>query len=96
MGIPMSHHAFIYGDNMSVLHKTVNPDSTIKKKCQSIDYHFVREGCAANEWRTAYCTTTFNPSDICTKNLPAGQNRYRKVRSLLYDIYPDKDDVIFN
>ena len=38
----------------------------------------------------------FNPSEMCTKSLPAGPNRYRKVRSVLYDIYPEDDDAKFH
>ena len=36
-----------------------------------------------------FANTKENPSDIMTKNLPSGQNRYRKVRMLMYDIYPE-------
>ena len=50
MGIPCSGPSFIYGDNQSVLSNTSVPDSTLKKKSQSIAYHFVREGCARDEW----------------------------------------------
>ena len=46
-------------------------------------------------WRTSYIKTSVNPSDILTKCLPYGVNRKRKVRAILYDVYPeymDKDD----
>ena len=89
MGIPVQNPCFIYGDNQSVLWNTSVPDSMIKKKTASVSYHFVREGVSADEWRTAYINTKDNPSDILTKNLPAGTNRYRKIRMLLYDIYPE-------
>ena len=46
MGIPVEGPAYIYGDNQSVLANTTIPDSTLKKKSQSIAYHFVREGVA--------------------------------------------------
>lgn len=88
MGIPLEHCCFIYGDNKSVLYNTTLPDSTLKKKSHSIAYHYVREGCATDEWRTAYISTDKNCSDICTKSLPSGINRKRKVRSVMYDIYP--------
>ena len=54
MGIPCTSPAFIFGDNQSVLANTTIPDSTLKKKSQSIAYHFVREGAARDEWRTYY------------------------------------------
>ena len=88
MGIPLEHCCFIYGDNKSVLYNTTLPDSVLKKKQHSIAYHYVREGCATDEWRTTYIKTDDNCSDICTKSLSAGINRKRKVRSVMYDIYP--------
>ena len=91
MGIPVQNPCFIYGDNQSVLWNTSVPDSMIKKKTASVSYHFVREGVSSDEWRTTYINTKENPSDILTKNLPAGTNRYRKIRMLLYDIYPVQD-----
>ena len=41
MGIPIIGPAFVYGDNQSVLANTTIHDFTLKKKSQSIDYHFV-------------------------------------------------------
>ena len=41
MGISCEDPTFIYGDNQSVLANTTIPDSTLKKKSQSITYHFV-------------------------------------------------------
>ena len=46
MGIPCNLPAFIFGYNHSVIANTNIPDSTLKKKSQSIAYHFVREGAA--------------------------------------------------
>ena len=88
MGIPVNNPCFIYGDNQSVLWNTTVPDSMLKKKTASVSYHFVREGVSADEWRTAYINTKLNPADILTKNLPAGENRFRKVRMVLFDIHP--------
>ena len=41
MGISCDDPTFIYGDNQSVLANTTIPDSMLKKKSQSIAYHFV-------------------------------------------------------
>ena len=41
MGISCDDPTFIYGDNQSVLANTTVPDSTLRKKSQSIAYHFV-------------------------------------------------------
>ena len=58
-----------------VLWITTIPDSTLKKKSNSISYQFVREGVARDEWRTAYIKTYANPYNLMTKALPAGINR---------------------
>ena len=79
--------AYIAGDNQSVLANTTIPDSTLKKKSQSIVYHFVREGAARGEWRTAYVNTHDNESDLLKKLLPSGDKQKGFVRSLLHHIY---------
>lgn len=89
MGIPVSYPCFIFGDNQSVLWNCTVPESMLKKKTSSVAYHFVREGVSRDEWRITYVKTDANPADLCTKSLPAGSNRKRKVRAILYDIYPD-------
>ena len=40
MGIPVEGPTCIYGDNQSVLANTTIPHSALKKKSQSIAYHF--------------------------------------------------------
>ena len=89
MGIPCEEPTYIYGDNQSVLANTTMPHSVLKKKSNAIAYHFVREGCARDEWRTTYINTHFNPADLLTKPLPAGEKRVRFVRMLLHHIYYD-------
>jgi hypothetical protein len=42
-----------------------------------------------DQWRTSYIDTKDNPADLMTKTLPSGMNRYRKVRMIMYDIYPE-------
>jgi hypothetical protein len=90
MGIPCEGPAYISGDNQSVLANTTIPDSVLKKKSQSIAYHFVREGSVRDEWRTDYVNTHENESDLLTKLLPHGEKRKRFVRNLLYHIYDMK------
>ena len=57
----------------------------LKKKSQSIAYHFVREGCASDEWRTSYVHTSLNLADLMTKPL-SGEKRWGFVRMLLCHI----------
>jgi hypothetical protein len=93
LGISCEEPTFIYGDNKSVLCNTSIPDSTLKKKSQSIAYHFVREGCARDEWRTAYVNTHLNPADLLTKPLPSGRKRTGFVQMILQHIF-GTDDVV--
>ena len=87
MGIPCEGPTYIYGDNQSVLANTSIPDSTLKKKSQSIAYHFVREGAARDEWRTTYVNTHENEADLLTKLLPSGDKRKGFVRRVLHHIF---------
>ena len=50
MGISCDNPTLIYGDNQLVLANTTIPDSMLKKKSQSIAYHFVRERAAQDKW----------------------------------------------
>ena len=87
MGIPCDTQAYIEGDNQSVLANTTIPDSTLKKKSQSIAYHLIREGVARDEWRTAYVNTHENEADLLTKLLPNGEKRQKFVKKVLHHIF---------
>ena len=84
-GIPVEEPAYMCGGNQSVLAGSTRPESTLKKKAQSITFHFIREGCAADECRTTYINTSENISDLMTKPL-SGEKRWRLVRILLRHI----------
>lgn len=86
MGVPISGPSAVYGDNMSVVHNTQRPESTLKKKSNSICYHFVREAVAMGECRIAHISTHENVADIATKLIPGGQKREHLVGKVLYDL----------
>jgi hypothetical protein len=86
MGVPLSGPTYIYGDNMSVIHNTQRPESTLKKKSNSICYHAVRESVAMGESITGHVSTHCNPADIATKSLPGGQKRDGLIGLVLYDL----------
>ena len=86
MGVPISGCSYVYGDNMSVIHNTQRPESTLKKKSNAICYHFVRESVAMGETLTCHIPTDRNLADLQTK-VTFGQKRKRLVRGVLYDIY---------
>jgi hypothetical protein len=83
MGITVDEPMFVFGDNQSVLANTTAPASTLKKKSNAIAYHFVREGCARDEWQTAYMNTNDNIVDLLTKPL-AGLKRSKFVQMILH------------
>ena len=58
-----------YIRNQSVLANTTALGSSLMKKSNAIAYHFVREGCARDEWRTTYINTDENVADLLTKPL---------------------------
>ena len=87
LGIPCDGPSLIYGNNQSVLANTTIPDSALKKKSQSIAYHFVKEGSAHDEWRTTYVNTHENEADLLTKPLPNGEKRKGFMRNLLHHIF---------
>jgi hypothetical protein len=87
MGIPCVGPAYIHGDNQSVLASCGIPDSVLKKKSQSIAYHYVREGAARDEWRTSYVNTHDNEADLLTKLLPSGEKRKGFVGKVLHHIF---------
>ena len=88
MRIPVEYPTLIFGDNQSVLANTTMTEYMLKNKTQNIEYHFVQEGCAFDEWRTAYISTHENVADMLTKPLPSGDKRWKFVRMLLYHLAP--------
>ena len=90
MGVPITGPTFIYGDNMSVIHNTQRPESTLKKKSHSICYHAIRESVAMGESLTSHINTNDNPADIGTKLVPGGQKRDHLVSLILYDIADER------
>ena len=83
MGVPINTPIYIHGDNMSVIHNTSKPEPTLKKKANSVCYHYIREAVAADECRTGHISTHENPADVATKPLPAGEKRDYLVGKLL-------------
>ena len=86
MGVEVSGPSYVYGDNMSVIHNTSKPQSVLKKKSNSICYHFVREAVAMRECLTFHIPTRKNVADLRTKVL-FGSKRRELVSEVLADIY---------
>ena len=87
MGIPLDLPSFVFGDNQSVLYNTTLSDSTLMKKSLSITYHFVCEGTAKDEWRTAYISTHLNPAHLLTEPLSGTTKKINFVRMMLHHFF---------
>jgi histone deacetylase 1/2 len=87
MGVPIDGASRVYGDNMSVVTNSSKPESTLKKKSNSVCYHAVRESVAMGETLVTHIPTQFNLADLFTKVL-CGQTRKTLVSRLLWDVYP--------
>jgi hypothetical protein len=92
MGVELSGPTYIYGDNMSVIHNTQRPESTLKKKSNSICYHAIRESVAMGESLTGHVSTHHNPADIATKIVPGGRKRDYLISLILHDIADEHPD----
>ena len=90
MGVPLTGLTYVYGENMSVIYNTSRPESTLKKKSNSICYHAVRETVASDEILTTHCKTGDNYYDIMTK-IPYLQKKRYNVALILYDIWDHED-----
>ena len=86
IGVKIDGPTYVYGDNMSVIHNTPKPESVLKKKSNSICYHFVKEAVAMRECLTTNITTARNWADLLTKVL-FGKKRLELVQGVLFDIY---------
>ncbi|MFM7530855.1 MAG: Ty1/Copia family ribonuclease HI, partial [Nodosilinea sp.] len=70
MGVPIDGPAIVMVDNMSVVRNTSVPESQLRKKSNSIAYHYVRERCAADIARICYVNPDDNLADMLTKIQP--------------------------
>ena len=78
----------MFADNMSVVHNCSKPESQLKKKSNSIAYHYVRERCAGPRPVCCICyiPTQDNLADMFTKSQPG------EVRKRLDGTQHTKDD----
>ncbi len=90
MGIPLSGPSYIFGDNKSQTNST-KLESTLKWKCSSICYHFIRESVAMGESAITHLRSDQNSANLMTK-VTYGAKRHRLVSGILYDINDDHTD----
>jgi hypothetical protein len=80
-GIPIDDPANVYCDNHGVVVNSSKPESTLKKKHNSIAYHRVREAAAAGTVRIAKEDGQTNIADLLTK--PLGGPRLKELCSMV-------------
>ena len=93
MGVPIKGPSYVYGDNMSVVTNVRKPESTLRKKSNSICYHAVREAVAMGEALVAHIPTKKNLVDLFTKVL-YGQTRRFLVDQMLWDVSPSSQTLL--
>lgn len=89
LGIPVLGHANVFCDNQAVYTNVSRPESTLKKKHNSICYHRVREAVAAGIMLIYKVDTNYNLSDILTKSLPATQRKALRERIMFCEGDPN-------
>jgi hypothetical protein len=88
MGIPMKGASYVYGNNMSVVIDSSKPESTLKKKSNSICYQAVREAVAMGEALVAHIPTKKN---LLFAKMLYGQTWRFLVSWVLWDVFPGED-----
>jgi len=83
LGVPIDGYTHVLVDNMSVVCNTSVPESTLKKKSNSIAYHYVRSKAAADILRIGYVNTKANLADMLTK-VQSGAERKELARQVLF------------
>jgi len=69
-GVPLDGPTNVFCDNEAVTKNATIPESTLKKKHNSIAYHRTREAVAAETIRVAKEDGVTNLADVLTKLLP--------------------------
>ena len=82
-GVPLDGLADVFCENRGVVLKTSKPESTLKKKCNAINYHAVREAAMAGILRVGKEDGETNLADLLTKVL-TGQQKWDLCHFLMW------------
>jgi hypothetical protein len=69
LGVQLEPHAYMFGDNQSVVTSTTIPHSKLNKRHNILSYHRIREAIASGMVRFFHCVSETNQADPCTKAL---------------------------
>ena len=86
LGIPSEDPTYIYMDYKSVLINATALDSSLKKKIDSIAFHFAKEGLSQKKWSITYIHANENSADNLTKTLNCGVRQDNLARLTIDDI----------
>ena len=83
MGVPIEGPCHVKADNLSVVRNSSQPESTLKKKSNSIAFNYVREKAAARVISVQYEPTDTNLADMLTK-IQSGAKRLSLAKRVLF------------
>ena len=83
MGVPIEDATHVRVDNMSVVTNSTVPESMLKKKSNSIAYHYACESVAAKVIKIGYEKSETNVADMLTK-IQVGPIRKRLSDMVLF------------
>ena len=89
MGVPLEGYCYTFVDNKSVVHNTSLPESTLKKKSNSVAYNYCRSVAAADVYRVDWVDTKENWADMLTK-IQSGPERHRLRCGVMYAGDPER------
>jgi len=81
--VPADDPCHVEANNLSVVRNSSQPESTLKKKSNSIAFHYVRERAAARVISVQYEPRDTNLADMLTKIQP-GHKRLEMARQVLF------------
>lgn len=82
-GVPIRTHAYMFGDNQSVITSSTIPHSALNKRHVALSYHRVREAIAAKILVFTHVEGKQNPADVLSK-FCNGTDLYNHTRPLLF------------
>ena len=85
MGTPIAGPTYMYGENMSVIYNTYRPESTLKKKSNSIYYHTMREAFSMGKVLKTHIRSENHPSYMFTDVMPSDVNQDNFTQQGLYN-----------
>ena len=83
MGVPIDGPCHVKADNLSVVRSSSQPESTLKKKSNSIAFHYVRERAATRIISVQYEPTDTNLADMLSK-IQSGSKRLQLAGRVLF------------